>query len=272
MDTLVHTVEELLRNVAEQEILSRFQNLKEDDIILKDDRGDLVTTADLEAENRIREGLLKLLPGSYVIGEEAAFKMPAIMDKLKGHDPVWVVDPVDGTRNYSKGKACFAVICALVIEGQTQMGWILDPVAGACIVARKGFGASIHGQKLSQSFVPDDISHMTGSFSEPLQKKLADNKGLELPGRFVRYHCVGREYMDLALGKIHFAHYSGNVMPWDHAAGVLIMHETGRYVRTIKDKVDYSPLRRGPAESLLISSDERSFDHLAALINKGISP
>ena len=269
MDSLLHKVEELLRHVAEQEILSRFQNLKETDIFLKDNYGDVVTSADLEAENRIREGLLKLLPGSLVIGEEAAHKTPSLMDKLNGRAPVWVVDPVDGTRNFSKGKACFAVICALVIDGQTEMGWILDPIAGACVVARKDCGAYINGQKLTQSFIPPNLTAMTGSFDGSLKKRLLAESDLNRPERFVRYHCVGREYMDLALGKLHFAQYGGKMMPWDHAAGVLIMNETGRYVRTIKGKRPYSPRFRGASESLLISSNEDSFDALVTLINRG---
>jgi len=260
--SLIQKVESLLRHVAEQEILSRFKNLGEGDVTYKSDHGDVVTTADLEAENRIREGLLKLIPDSHVIGEEEAFNTPDIFEKLNDHKPVWIVDPVDGTRNFCDGKSCFAVICALVLDGETQMGWILDPVADACITAQKGKGAYLGPQKLTHSFVPDDISSMTGSVGECIQNRLKKRKDVTLPERFVRYHCVGREYMDLALGKIHFALYGGKMMPWDHAAGALMVEETGGFVRTVDGKRAYSPLRQGPEERLLIAPDERTFDLL----------
>ena len=95
MDSLVHDVEDLLRHVAEQEILSRFNKLRPEDIHRKGDHGGLVTLADLEAENRITEGLLKLVPESVVVGGEGAYKSPEILEKLGSGPAVWVVDQMD---------------------------------------------------------------------------------------------------------------------------------------------------------------------------------
>ena len=61
-----------------------------------------------------------------------------------------------------------------------------------------------------------------------------------------RYACVGAEYADLARGKLDFAHYMGNLKPWDHAAGVLIHQEAGgfsAYVDTISPYVPTPPHR-----------------------------
>lgn len=266
MDSLLHTVEDLLTRVAQQEILSRFNKLTENDIHYKDGHRDIVTTADLEAENRIHEGLLKIMPESHVIGEEGAFKNPEILDKLNGSAPVWLVDPVDGTRNFSKGKPCFAVICALVVDGVTQMGWILDPIAGACIYTQKGQGAYLGPQKLNLTYQADDLRSLTGSVGECVQDRLKKQTDKDVPERLVRYHCVGREYMDLALGKIHFALYGGKMMPWDHAAGVLMVEEAGGYVRVMKNEQAYSPRRQGPDERLLIAPDAPTFTSLKKLI------
>jgi len=271
MDSLIHKVEGLLRDVAEQEILTRFQNLQETDIQHKDDHGhDLVTTADLEAENRLREGLLKLLPGSHVIGEEAAFKSPDILQDLHSDKPVWVVDPVDGTRNFATGKPCFAVIVALVIKGKTQMGWILDPISDACITARLGCGAYLGTQKLTLNFPSVDISDMTGSVGKHVQDRLIKQKTSHQLGHMVRYHCVGREYMDLALGKIQYAMYGGKMMPWDHAAGVLIVEECGGFVRSIEEKNRYSAARQGPDQRILITPTETAFESLKPLLTNKI--
>ena len=271
MDSLLPAVEELLRHVAEQEVMSRFGHLSDGDVRRKGEHGDLVTAADIEAENRIREGLLQLLPDSVVVGEEGCYATPEILNSLSADRPVWVVDPVDGTRNFAHGKPCFAVMCALIQGGETRMGWILDPISGACATAELGHGAFVAGQKMSMK-APDAPESLMGSVGERIQarlKKRADAGEAGVPGHYVRYHCVGREYMDLALGKIHFALYGGKLMPWDHAAGTLLVSEAGGYVRTIQDKAPYSSIHHGHGERLLIAPDERTFDALCPLFTKG---
>jgi fructose-1,6-bisphosphatase/inositol monophosphatase family enzyme len=271
MDKLVPAVEELLRNVAEQEVMSRFGRLSEGDVRHKGKHGDLVTAADLEAENRIREGLLRLLPDSIVIGEEGCFKTPEILDKLNGDDPVWVVDPVDGTRNFARGKPCFAVMVALIEHGETRLGWILDPISGACATVEKGRGAFVSGQKMNLSQLADNtggLGNLIGSVGDGVKNRLLarQEKGEDgLPKHLVRYHCAGREYMDLALGKIHFALYGGQMMPWDHAAGTLLVTEAGGYARTIGDKKIYDPRHHGHGKRLLMAPDEATFDALCSL-------
>ena len=265
-------VEELLRHVAEQEVMSRFGHLGEGDVRRKGEHGDLVTTADLEAENRIREGLKRLLPESAVIGEEGCYKNPDILEQLNGDGSVWVVDPVDGTRNFAHGKPCFAVMCALIEGGETRMGWILDPISGACATAEKGQGAYVSGQKMTMKRPdksPGGVENLLGSVGERIQARLKARKAegeSDLPGRYVRYHCVGREYMDLALGKLHFGLYGGKMMPWDHAAGTLLVAEAGGFARTTDEKKPYSPVHHGHGERLLIAPDEATFDTLCSLL------
>lgn len=271
MDSLIPAVEELLRNVAEQEVMSRFGRLSEGDVRHKGKHGDLVTAADLEAENRIREGLLRLMPDSAVIGEEGCFKTPEILDKLNGDGPVWVVDPVDGTRNFARGKPCFAVMVALIEDGETRLGWILDPISATCATVERGKGAFVSGQKMSLTHLADGsgvLSNLMGSVGDGLKAKLTarqETGEAGLPKHLMRYHCAGREYMDVALGKIHFALYGGKMMPWDHAAGTLLVTEAGGYARTIGDKKPYSPRHYGHGERLLIAPDEATFDALCPL-------
>lgn len=267
MDSLIPAVEDLLRHVADQEIMTRFGRLHEGDVRKKTHQGDLVTVADIEAENRIREGLLRLLPGSVVIGEEACYDNPEILEQLKADRPVWMIDPVDGTRNFAQGKPCFAVMCALIQGGATRMGWILDPISGTCAVAEVGQGAYVAGQKMTMRG-PDDPQHLLGSVGESIQTRLKNRRAkgeIDWPGNFVRYHCCGREYMDLLLGKIHYALYGGKLMPWDHAAGTLLVTEAGGYAHTTDGKAPYSSIHHGHGERLLIASDEDLFDSLCPL-------
>jgi len=271
MDALVHDVENLLRRVAEQEILSRFGQLQRHEIQSKDRPGDMVTIADLEAERRLVEGLSQLVPTSTVIGEEDCFRNPEILSRLDGDLPVWVIDPLDGTNNFAQGKPSFAMICALVEGGETQMGWIYDPVAGVCATARRGEGVYMSGQKLTIE-PPDDLDQMTGSLGDGMRKRLQQRKdGGEagLPLHLVRYHCCGREYLDMLVGKIHFALYGGRLMPWDHAAGTLMLEEAGGYGRIRGDKSIYDPTLHGNGEQLLLTPNERTFDALHQVLFNG---
>jgi len=271
MDALIHDVEQLLRHVAEQEILSRFGQLQSEDIQTKAHARDVVTTADLESENRLHEGLSKLLPGSTVIGEEDCFRNPEILDHMDGDQPVWVVDPLDGTNNFAKGMPCFAMICALVEGGETQMGWIYDPINGVCATTRRGEGVYFAGQKLTIE-PPETLDQMTGSLGDGIRKRIQKRKDdgeTGLPQHLVRYHCCGREYLDLLLGKIHFALYGGKLMPWDHAAGALMVEEARGYGRMREDKSIYDPARISQGEHLLLAPNEQTFDALHEVLLKG---
>ena len=237
MNTLLQAVENLMRDVAEQEVLSRFGRLERSDIQTKSRPGDIVTKADLEAENRLIEGLSKLLPDSTSVGEEECFHIPEFLTRLSSKQPVWVIDPLDGTGNFAANKPCFAMICALIYDGQTQLGWILDPIAGVCAVAQRDQGVFIGGQRLT--IVPPDgpqkdrLDCMTGSLGDRTRKKLCSRKESgepDLPQHLVRYHCCGREYLDLLVGKIHFAHYGGALMPW----GSRRWHVDGRRSRRLR--------------------------------------
>lgn len=269
MNTLLQDVENLMRDVAEQEVLSRFGRLERAEIQAKRGPGDLVTKADLEAENRLIEGLGKLLPESTTVGEEECFHNPDLLQRLSSDKPVWVIDPLDGTGNFAAGKPCFAMICALIENGQTQMGWILDPVAGVCAKVQRGHGVSIGAQRLTITPL-DELEQMTGSLGDGTRTRITARKEAgepHLPRHLVRYHCCGREYLDLLVGKIHFAHYGGALMPWDHAAGTLMVEEAAGYARLRKDKSLYTSGRYGQGDQLLLAPNEQTFDALLKVLS-----
>src|SRR5260221_247987 len=96
-------VAEHIRETAQAEILPRFRLLRREDIREKGP-GDFVTLADLEAERQLTQRLGGLLPGSVVLGEEAASQDRGRFALLAGEAPVWVIDPVDGTANFARGQ------------------------------------------------------------------------------------------------------------------------------------------------------------------------
>src|SRR5579864_9382514 len=165
-------VETLIREVAASEIIPRFRRLAAEDIREKQP-GQIVTAADIEAERRLIERLPHMVPGSVVVGEEGVAADPALLDALWGTAPVWLVDPVDGTQNFSEGSPVFATMVALVRHRQTAAAWIYDPVNDRMAQAEHGAGAYVDGAWLNLA-PPLPIAEMTGRLGRATARKLTD--------------------------------------------------------------------------------------------------
>jgi fructose-1,6-bisphosphatase/inositol monophosphatase family enzyme len=217
----IDAVSALIVAVGQSEVLPYFQKLGADAIHIKSQPGDLVTDADLASERALTPALRDLLPGSLVVGEEATYADPRLLDLIAGEEPVWIIDPIDGTFNFASGVPCFGMIVALTVAGETVAGWIHDPVTGAMITAEHGAGAWKSGQRLS-----------VGAGGRPLS-----SLSLSAPGNPVRpwktivsreiyRRSAAQEYIALVSGSLDLALFT-KMMPWDHAAGVLIHREAG---------------------------------------------
>ncbi len=229
-----------VRHVAETYILPRYKRLAEDDVRAKSHPGDLVTVADEESERALTMLLPEILPGSLVIGEEAASADPKVLNRLGGDEFVWIVDPIDGTVNFVNGIARFAVMVALVRKGETLMGWIHDPVANQTLWAEKGGGAYLmqgDGAPVKM-LVPqpagENFSTMAAGF---YSRDTAKVKGQF--GRVVRLGSAAHDYWSLVDGRTQVLHFKG-LKPWDHAAGILIHKEAGGF-NLLLSRQEYSP-------------------------------
>lgn len=249
-------VSAVMAAVAAEEIMPLYGHLSAAQIDAKDS-GEIVTAADLRAEQRLGEELNAIYPGAALIGEESVSADPSLAQPLAGDGPLWIIDPLDGTRNFANGKPCFAVIVAFCRAGRTLAGWIHNPLDGQTASARLGEGAWMGGQRLRVApALP--ISEMSGSMSRWRRDKLAETiDPAGLPARALRYGCVGMEYVDLARGALHFAEY-GILKPWDHAAGLLIHAEAGGYAAFAGDETPYRPVAELHAR-LLIAPDKQSW-------------
>ncbi len=256
----IETVTRIMRETAAEEILPRFRRLSAADVSEKKP-GDVVTSADYAAEARLSVALTDLLPGSRVVGEEMADADPAILDGLSGEAPAWIIDPIDGTQNFVDGKACFVVIVALCRRGETVAGWIHDPIEDTTAAAVAGQGAWIDGRRLRLP-TPPPLGEMRGTLTRPLRNRLMERQGPG-PTRFVRYFCTGREYMDLALGRLHLGQYT-RLKPWDHAAGVLLHGEAGGVGGLAPDCAPYRPGPGIQRATLLMAPDRATWDFLHA--------
>ena len=83
-----------------------------------------------------------------MVGEEAVAADPAVLRRVGGDGAVWIVDPVDGTNNFAAGKTPFAVMVALLRDGEPAASWILDVVDDRMTVAEAGSGAYIDGVRV----------------------------------------------------------------------------------------------------------------------------
>jgi len=252
----------LLREAARTEIMPRFRRLAAGEVRAKSSAFDLVTEADEAAERRLTEALGRLFPGALVLGEEAAAADPAVLGRLGGDGLVFVLDPVDGTANFAAGAPLFGVMAAAVWRGETIGAWIHDPMGDDTAIALRGEGAWIEAEghradcRVAES-VP--VGRMIGAVSwgymDPARKARV-LPALAALGGTLNFRCAAHEYRLAATGAVHLLAYN-RLMPWDHAAGVLLHAEAGGYSAQF-DGAAYSP--RVHQGGLLCAPDRAAWD------------
>ncbi len=230
----VDAVTALLVEVGRSVILPRFGSLRPDEIERKHtptDPDDIVTAVDRQAEEHLTKELLRLVPGTTVIGEEAVHSEPAILASLASDDPVWLLDPIDGTRNFASGDDGFGIMLAYVADGETLAAWVVLPARDEIYVAEAGGGARRNGQAMR---VPTPESRMVRGAIHPrympVETRLSAQR--QAAGRFQQCldtRSAAVEYTQILAGTREFAVYY-RLLPWDHAAPALILVEGGGVV------------------------------------------
>ncbi|SDW45332.1 inositol monophosphatase family protein [Roseicitreum antarcticum] len=226
-----------VRDTARTEIMPRFRRLDAGDVDTKSAPGDLVTVADRASELRIAAAVRRLMPDAAIVGEEAVFEDPAILNRLRNSGRVVIVDPIDGTWNFASGLAVFGVILAVVEDGETRFGLLYDPVMDDWIMAEKGRGAwfcrpdeaplrltgpAPRHKDEAHAFVPLFL------YPDADRPRIA----AQFPqwGRVTSMRCSCHEYRTLAFGHADLI-AAPTPKPWDHAAGVLVVEELGGAAR-----------------------------------------
>jgi len=253
-DTVRRTVISLLAVVAREIVMPRYRTLQSSDISEKSP-GETVTIVDHEAEAALHEGLAELLPGARIVGEEAASDDPGLLDHLdKGL--VWLIDPVDGTSNFSVGKPPFGIMIALVSDGQPIAAWLYDPLMRRLCRAEQGRGAFINDLAVrvttcnGRPTASLATQFMTAEMRFGIENAFAKAFDLEPIPR-----CAAEHYPRLVLGRNQLALFQ-RTLPWDHVAGALFLTEAGGYVA----RWDGSPYRIGDGKiGILAASHENSW-------------
>jgi fructose-1,6-bisphosphatase/inositol monophosphatase family enzyme len=222
-------VEEAVRKAAAAEIMPRFRQLAAHEVDQKSGPHDLVTDADRKAELYLTEALVALLPGSVVVGEEAVHANPVSYEAIQGDAPVWIVDPVDGTRQFVHGDTGFCTLVALALGGVVHASWTYAAARDQLATAVRGKGAFLDGERLHAG-APEPGRDLQVATSHPdytTEEQKRALLGLRTEGVAPR-DCgsAGLEYLAIARGESDATAFSWEAA-WDHAAGLLLVEEAG---------------------------------------------
>ncbi|WP_407926616.1 inositol monophosphatase family protein [Caenimonas soli] len=224
-----------LAQAAADEIMPRFGRLQKAGIRQKSSAFDIVTEADEAAERAITSRLNSCFPEAVVVGEEAADRHPELLQALGSAELAFLVDPLDGTKNFASGLPLFGVMAAALMRGQIVGGVIHDPVGGSTAFALRDGGAWMLAQDGARSSLqvasPVPVREMEGIagtnfLPEPLRSKV--NGNLSRLSSTNWFRCAAHEYRLAASGHCHILFYN-RLMPWDHAAGWLLHREAGGF-------------------------------------------
>ncbi|MEE1828564.1 inositol monophosphatase [Streptomyces sp. BE20] len=223
-------VAEVVRQAAAAEIMPHFRSLAADQVAQKKGPHDLVTIADRRAEAYLSAALTALLPGSVVVGEEGVDADPSRYGALGGDLPVWIVDPIDGTRTFVRGEEGFCTLVALAHRGELLASWTYAPARDEMATALRGGGARLDGVPLFAGSpgpgAPLEIASSHPDYTTPDQRRAL--LGLRTDGVTTR-PCAGSaglEYLAIARGALDAVAFCWE-NAWDHAAGLLLVAEAG---------------------------------------------
>ncbi len=216
-----------MRVATDAEVMPRWRSLTADDVRTKAGPWDLVTDADVLAEVRLTASLTALLDVP-VVGEEATASTPGLLDLVASSEACWLVDPVDGTRNFVHGREDFACMVALVVEGRTEGAWITYPAVEREMHGAVGVGTFVDGVRV-EAPVPPDASALRGAlgaraFVRDVEAVYAAAATVG-PVRDIRF-CAGWDYLDMVEGLKDYVLFT-RTLPWDHAPGSLLVREAG---------------------------------------------
>ncbi|MCX8158130.1 MAG: inositol monophosphatase [Candidatus Diapherotrites archaeon] len=194
----------------------------------------LVTNADIECENYIKQYLLDKFPDHGFLGEETE-------KNINNNDFFWVVDPIDGTNNFACGLPIFCHSIALVKKNMPVLGVVYDPIMKDLFFCKVGEGAYLNNKKLSlnYSLVLKDCLIGTGFPYADGEKKDKTAKAIHvLSYKSLGIRRLGSAVLDICyvarnvFGGVFFY----ELQPWDVSAAYIIAKEAGAVITDINGK------------------------------------
>ena len=221
--------------------------------VSKKGAADFVTNADIKAEQTLFEILTKARPGYGFLGEERGM--------IEGTDKThtWIVDPLDGTTNFMHAIPHFAVNIALQREGEGVVaGVTYNPITNDLFWVEKGKGAFLGAEKRLRVAARRNLDESVLATGVPFAGKPGHGQFLkelhQVSQKVAGVRRFGAAALDLAwvaAGRFD-AYWERNLNPWDVAAGVLMVQESGGKVTTI-DESDHDVVQ---GKSILASNQD----------------
>jgi myo-inositol-1(or 4)-monophosphatase len=227
-------VSSLLRQAARAEILPRAQSpaprLKAD--------GTWITDADLAMQARVQRELAVLWPAIPLLGEEMTAETQQRLMADEAARPegpgLWVLDPLDGTSNFSAGLPVFGPSLAWIQGGQVRLGVVVDVMRDEVFSAALGAGAFLNGQPLRVPTAPPPLNKTIACIDfKRLSAPLATQLATRPP--YSSQRSIGSVALDwcwVAAGRFHL-YLHGSQGLWDYAAGSLVLSEAGGHGQTL---------------------------------------
>ncbi|TWU33327.1 inositol monophosphatase family protein [Novipirellula artificiosorum] len=206
---------------------------RDDRVVREKAPKDLVTDADLAAQQAIRSILMDCFPGYAFVGEEEGENEPPNSVRQGEIDapPCWVVDPLDGTVNYVHRLQSFAVSIGLYAAGKMRLGVIYDPVCDEMFTAIDGQGARVNGRSIRVSAC-EEIGEglFSCSFPAGIESDAPEvRQFIRVLGQCRSLRRLGSCALNMcyvAAGRLD-GYWATSVQPWDAAAGIVIAREAG---------------------------------------------
>lgn len=248
----------LIRDAGKEELLPRFARVSAS---LKDD-GSFVTEADVIVQGKLSSALLDLYPGSVVLGEE----MPAAEQArcLSLGRPLWCLDPLDGTSNFSVGIPYYSISLALIENGSVVLGVVYDPVRDELFHADESSPAMLNGVPIKALDISDSPSQSDLKQSialvdfKRLDPVLAARIAASPPYKSQRsFGSVALDWCWLTTNRVDvYLHGRSNI--WDYAAGNFIFQRAGGFSCTLDGEPIFTPNLK--ARSCVAAVNRKLFD------------
>ena len=189
-------------------------------------------------------------------------------EQILGSDmPVWCLDPLDGTNNFTSGIPYFSVSLALIVEGRVLLGVVYDPVRDECFAASEEHGSILNGHELKvsatglqmrQSIAIIDFKRLSGELATRLVN--------DIPYASQRsYGSVALDWCWMAASRFHvYLHGASNL--WDYSAAQLIFSEAGGYSSTLEGEEIY--INALSKRSSVGALDKATFDQWYAWLSE----
>ena len=229
-----------------------YQRLGTGDVYAKGQKH-LVTEADYVAEEIILERLRREFPEDAILSEEAGGGFGG---------KTWVVDPIDGTTNFSNHIPMWCVSIALVSGNRTLLGGVYDPVHGDLYIAGEGRGATRNGQKIRTTRRPSlENANIVFGYARNFSMETVATVITDLWRSGARLRLLGAGALMLtyvADGRID-AFFEHQINAWDCLAGLLIVQEAGGRTTSFHDE---ARMKHGGG---ILAAGDGIFDTLSAI-------